>query len=304
MIDDGIDEASMTSLRSLFRGPEIVVAPGCYDALSAHLIASAGFAAAYLSGAAIAYTRYARPDIGLIGMSEVADTVSAIRERTEIPLIVDADTGFGNALNVVRTVKLLAGRGASAIQLEDQTTPKRCGHLADKTLIPPPEMVGKIKAALDARADAETLVIARTDAIAVEGFSAALDRAEAYREAGADMLFIEAPRSDAELASICRRFRGKVPLMANMVEGGKTPPKSAAELQALGFSLVIFPGGTVRALARCLQDYFASLRRHGTTEPYRDRMVDFDGLNAIIGTPEMLRLGRRYDPDAQGNADA
>jgi len=288
----------MTSLRSLFQHPEIVVAPGCYDALSAHMIERAGFAAAYLSGASVAYTRLARPDIGLVSMSEVADTIGAIRDRLTIPLIVDADTGFGNALNVVRTVKLLASRGASAIQLEDQTTPKRCGHLADKSLIPATEMVGKLKAALDARPSAETLIIARTDAIAVEGFEQAIDRAEAYREAGVDLLFIEAPRTEAELAAIGQRFRGRVPVMANMVEGGKTPLKTAAELQALGFGLVIFPGGTVRALVHCFEGYFASLRQHGSTDPYRNRMVDFSGMNEIVGTDDMLRLGQRYDAEA------
>jgi 2-methylisocitrate lyase-like PEP mutase family enzyme len=288
-------EASMTSLRSRFRRPEIVVAPGCYDALSAHLIARAGFEAAYLSGASIAYTRFARPDIGLVTMSEVAETLGAIAERVAIPLIVDADTGFGNALNVMRTVKLFADRGAAAIQLEDQTNPKRCGHLAEKRVVPTAEMVGKLKAALDARPSDETLIIARTDAIAVEGVEKALDRAEAYREAGADMLFIEAPPSEAALAEIAQRFRGRIPVMANMVEGGKTPAKSAAELERLGFALVIFPGGTVRALAHALGAYFASLKQHGTTEPWRGQMADFAGLNDIIGTPEMLALGRRYD---------
>jgi 2-methylisocitrate lyase-like PEP mutase family enzyme len=292
----------MTSLRTRFEKPEIVVAPGCYDALSAHMIERAGFAAAYLSGASIAYTRFARPDIGLVGMSEVADTIGVIRERVSLPLIVDGDTGFGNALNVVRTVKLFADRGATAIQLEDQTTPKRCGHLADKALIPAGEMVGKLKAALDARPSEEVLIIARSDAIAVEGFAAALDRAEAYREAGADMIFIEAPRSEAELAEIGARFRGRVPVMANMVEGGRTPDKTASELAALGFSLVIFPGGTVRALAHCFAEYFASLARHGTTRPCRPRMADFAGINEIVGTEAMLALGRRYDGEPGATA--
>jgi 2-methylisocitrate lyase-like PEP mutase family enzyme len=287
----------MTSLRSLLQRPEIVVAPGCYDALSAHLIERAGFAAAYLSGASIAYTRLARPDIGLVSMSEVADTIGAIRDRLTIPLFVDADTGFGNALNVIRTVKLFASRGASAIQLEDQTTPKRCGHLANKSLIPAMEMVGKLKAALDARPSTETLIIARTDAIEVEGFERAMDRAEAYREAGADLLFIEAPRTESELAAIGRCFHGRVPVMANMVEGGKTPLKAAAELQALGFSLVIFPGGTVRALLHCFEGYFDSLRKHGSTDRYRDRMADFARVNEIVGTSEMLSLGGRYDAE-------
>jgi 2-methylisocitrate lyase-like PEP mutase family enzyme len=286
----------MSGLRERLEGPEITVAPGCYDALSALLIEQAGFPAAYLSGAGIAYTRFGRPDIGLVSMSEVADTVSAIRERVEsLPLIVDCDTGFGNALNVVRTVRLMAARGASAVQLEDQTLPKRCGHLSEKRLVPAAEMVGKIKAALDARGSDGPLVIARTDAIAVEGYEAALDRAEAYREAGADMLFVEAPRSADELSGIAARFRGRVPLLANMVEGGATPITDAAQLERLGFSVVIFPGGTVRALAHALGDYFTSLQRHGTTAPWRERMLDFNGLNALIGTPEMLAMGKRYD---------
>jgi len=290
----------MTSLRTLFAGPRIVVAPGCYDALTALMIERAGFAAAYVSGASLAYTRFGRPDIGLIAMSEVADAVAAIRERVALPLIVDCDTGFGNALNVMRTVKTMARAGASAIQLEDQTSPKRCGHLADKTLVATREMTGKIKAALDARPSEDMLIIARTDAIAVEGFAAALDRAEAYAQAGADMLFVEAPQDEAQLDGIAQRFRGKVPVMANMVEGGRTPLKDAAQLEALGFALVIFPGGTVRALAHAFADYFASLRQHGTTAPFRNRMLDFKGITDLVGTADMLALGRRYDPDARG----
>lgn len=282
------------SLRDALAGPEIVVAPGCYDALGALLAEAAGFRAAYLSGAGIAYTRLARPDIGLLGMDEVAATLGAIRERVEIPLIVDIDTGFGNALNVARTVRLFERLGASALQIEDQTTPKRCGHLDEKRLIPAPEMVGKIKAALDSRASDGLLIVARTDAIAVEGLEPALERAARYREAGADVLFVEAPRSRAEMAEVAARLGGGVPLMANMVEGGRTPPASAAELQDLGFSLVIFPGGLVRAIARTAQDYFASLRAHGTTAPFAARMLDFDQLNRAIGTPEMLALGKRY----------
>jgi len=288
----------MTSLRTLFASPPIVVAPGCYDALTALMIERSGFAAAYFSGASLAYTRFGRPDIGLISMNEVADTVAVIRERVALPLIVDADTGFGNALNVMRTVKTFARAGATALQLEDQTSPKRCGHLADKTLVDTREMTGKIKAALDARPSDDVLIIARTDAIAVEGFSAALDRADAYAEAGADMLFVEAPQDEAQLAGIAQRFRGRVPVMANMVEGGKTPLKDAAQLEALGFALVIFPGGTVRAVAHGLGEYFASLKQHGTTAPLRNRMLDFKGINDLVGTADMLALGRRYDSDS------
>jgi 2-methylisocitrate lyase-like PEP mutase family enzyme len=281
--------------RQRLQGPGITVAPGCYDALTALLIARAGFPAAYVSGGSISYTHFGRPDIGLVSMSEVAEIVARIRERVSLPLIVDADTGFGNALNVQRTVKVFGRAGATALQLEDQTMPKRCGHLKEKRLISNQEMVGKIRAARDARCESYPIIIARTDAIAVEGYDLALARAEAYVEAGAEVLFIEAPRTADELASIGRHFRGRIPLLANMVEGGVTPIHSAAQLEALGFSLVIFPGGTVRALAKLLEEYFGSLLSHGTTEPFKSRMFDFAGLNAIVGTAEMLDTGRRYD---------
>lgn len=285
----------MVSLRARLKMPGLVVAPGCYDALSALLIERAGFEAAYVSGASIAYTRLGRPDIGLVSFSELTDVVAAIRERTPIPLIVDMDTGFGNALNVQRSVKLLAQAGASALQLEDQVTPKRCGHLAGKHLVSTAEMCGKIRAALDARPNDEVLLVARTDAIAVEGFDAATERAEAYLTAGADVLFIEAPKSAEQLAAIGERLGGRVPLLANMVEGGMTPLRDATELEKLGFSIAIFPGGTVRALAHHLTAYFASLKAHGTTAPFRDRMLDLKGINDIVGTDEMLETGKRYE---------
>ena len=241
------DNAEGRGLRQEIGAGDIVVAPGIYDALGGLLAEKAGFSAAYLSGASIAYSRFGRPDIGLVTQTEVAETLSAITERIDIPVIVDADTGFGNALNVIRTVKLLERSGAGAIQLEDQTLPKRCGHLSGKTLVPAGEMVGKIMAALDARTDADTLIVARTDAIAVEGLDAALERAERYSEAGADILFVEAPRSDDEMRRITGQFKDRVPLLANMVEGGKTPIHSADELREIGYSVVIFPGGLARA---------------------------------------------------------
>lgn len=284
-----------SGLRRLLAAPEILVAPGCYDALTALLIEEAGFGAAYLSGASIAYARLGRPDVGLVGMDEVAATLAAIRERITIPLIVDADTGFGNALNVMRVVKLFERLGASAIQIEDQSTPKRCGHLDDKRLVPSGEMEGKIKAALDARASEAMLIIARTDAIAVEGFEAALERAARYHEAGADVLFVEAPASVEDMRVIVERLGPDIPLMANMVEGGKTPALGAETLQEIGFSLVIFPGGTVRAVAKNLRGYFASLREHGTTGPLRQSMLDFAELQELIGTADMLAVGKRYE---------
>ncbi len=284
------------SLRERLTRPGILVAPGCYDALTASLVEGAGFEAAYVSGAGIAYTKLGRPDIGLVSSAEVADTVALIRDRVGVSLVVDADTGYGNALNVRRTMRMFERAGADAIQLEDQTYPKRCGHLADKGVIPAPEMVGKIKAALDARTR-DTLVVARTDAAAVEGFDRAIERARLYAEAGADLLFVEAPRSRDELQTVADALRGAAPLMANMVEGGRTPLTGAGELEGLGFSLVIFPGAVVRVVARAAQDFYRTLHAHGTSAPFADRMFDFDALNAVIGTPEMLALGRSYEPD-------
>jgi len=283
------------TLGSLLSKPPIVVAPGIYDPLTALIATHAGFRSLYISGAAIAYTRLGRPDIGLVSFTEVVETVSLIRDRVDANLIVDADTGYGNALNVERTVRLLERAGANAIQIEDQGFPKRCGHLDDKTLIPPAEMAGKINAAVDARHSKNTLIIARTDAVAVEGFERAIERALLYKDAGADVLFVEAPKAREELAKIVKQVGRTLPLMANMVEGGKTPMLSAAELEALGFSLVIFPGGIVRALAKTAGEYYASLAAHGSTQPFRERMFDFNELNGLIGTPEMIDRGKNYE---------
>lgn len=283
------------TLKTRLQQNDILVAPGVYDGLTAALAEQAGFEALYLSGAAVAYTRLGRPDIGLTSVTEMADTMALIRDRVDLPVVIDADTGFGNALNAQRTMRIYERAGANALQVEDQTYPKRCGHLSDKTLISKSEMEGKIKGMADARASDDTLIIARTDAIAVEGFEAAIERAEAYVAAGADVLFIEAPRTGDELARVATHFRGRIPLLANMVEGGATPIKAAADLERLGFDIVIFPGGIVRALARCATDYYASLRANGSNTPFKDRMFDFDGLNEVIGTPEMLAIGAELD---------
>ncbi len=285
-------------LRERLRTKPILLAPGIYDALTALLATNAGAEALYLSGAALAYTRLGRPDIGLVAMAEIADTIALIRDRVTTPLIVDADNGYGNALNMQRTMRVFERAGANALQIEDQSYPKRCGHLTEKRLVSAEEMIGKIKAAADARASRDTLIIARTDAIAVEGVSAALDRAGRYAEAGADVLFVEAPGTREELGAIVRSLGCGLPLMANMVEGGRTPILAASELEALGFSLVIFPGGVVRAIARAAQAFYATLIHDGTTTAFRHSMFDFDELNAVIGTPEMLALGKSYEADA------
>jgi 2-methylisocitrate lyase-like PEP mutase family enzyme len=274
---------------------QAVLAPGVYDALTALIAEQAGFEALYLSGASIAYTRLGRSDIGLTTATEVADTLARITERVNLPVITDADTGFGNALNTMRTVKLFERAGAAMLQLEDQTFPKRCGHLDGKSVIPAAEMCGKLKAALDARTSQDTLILARTDALAIEGLDAALDRAERYLECGVDALFIEALRTPEQMDAACRRFGQRIPLLANMVEGGKTPVQSADELQARGFRIVIFPGGTARAVAHTLQGYYASLHQHQTTAPWQSQMLDFDGLNDVIGTTELMAQGKRYE---------
>ncbi|MDG1971516.1 MAG: isocitrate lyase/phosphoenolpyruvate mutase family protein [Paracoccaceae bacterium] len=276
-------------------GEGFLLAPGVYDALSALLAQRGNAEAVYLSGASIAYTRFGRPDIGLVTMTEVAEVITAIADRIDIPMIVDADNGFGNALNVQRTVRTFERAGAAALQLEDQTMPKRCGHLAGKTLIPNGEMVGKIRAACDARTTEETLVVARTDAIAVEGFEPALARAESYLEAGADVLFIEAPRTLNEMRTITKQFGGRIPLLANMVEGGHTPVLNAKELEEIGYTIAIFPGGAVRFLAAAAAEYYESLVSTGSNAAMANRMHDFGSLNDVIGTDDMLALGKTYE---------
>ncbi len=284
-----------TTLRARLTRPPILIAPGVYDSLTALIAEKAGFEALYVSGAAIAYTRLGRPDIGLVTMGEVLDTVALIRDRVAAHLVVDADTGYGNALNVERTVRLLERAGANAIQIEDQKFPKRCGHLDDKRLIPDQEMAGKIKAAVNSRASADTLIIARTDAVAVEGLDRAIARATLYRDSGADMLFIEAPRERSELRRIGALMGEAIPLMANMVEGGKTPILSANELQDIGFAFVIFPGAIVRFLAKAAEEFYGSLKSNGDTTAFRSRMFDFDALNELIGTTEMLARGKQFE---------
>jgi 2-methylisocitrate lyase-like PEP mutase family enzyme len=285
-----------TDLKARLAQPAPLLAPGIYDALSALVAEQAGFEALYLSGASIAYTMLGRSDIGLTSYAEVQQALTHITERVSTPVIVDADTGFGNALNVMRTVQGFERAGAAMIQLEDQTFPKRCGHLDGKSVVGTQEMVGKLKAALDARRSASTLILARTDAIATEGLDAALERAERYLECGVDALFIEALRTPEQMESACGRFASRIPLLANMVEGGKTPVQSAGELGKRGFKIVIFPGGTVRSVAKNLKGYYGSLRQHQTTAPWSANMLDFDGLNELIETPQLLASGQKYAP--------
>ncbi len=282
------------TLHARLAEPRPLLAPGIHDALSALLAEQAGFEALYLSGASIAYTALARSDVGLTTATEVEGVLARITERVRTPVIVDADTGFGNALNAMRTVRAFERAGAAMIQLEDQTFPKRCGHLQGKSVVSTAEMCGKLRAALDARTSAATLILARTDALAIEGPEATFERAEAYLETGVDALFIEALRTREQMGAACQRFASRIPLLANMVEGGQTPLATTEELGTMGFRIVIFPGGTVRALAHALQGYYASLKQQGGTGPWRERMLDFDGLNEVIGTPELMDVGQRF----------
>ena len=274
---------------------ETLLAPGIYDALSGLVAEQSGARAVYLSGASIAYTRFGRSDVGLVSVSEVHDTLAAVTDRIKIPVIVDADTGFGNALNVQRTIRNFERAGAAAIQIEDQSFPKRCGHLDGKVLIKRDEMIGKVKAAVDSRKTSDTLIIARTDARAVESLQEAIDRAHAYQEAGADILFIEAPQSFDEMKIIRKSFHINIPLLANMVEGGKTPVKTANDMKKIGFNIVIFPGGAVRAATFQLQEYYAGLLKNGSNSEFSKKMHNFDSLNAVIGTPELLKIGKKYE---------
>ena len=283
------------TLRNLITGDELLLAPGIYDALSGLIATQSGAKAVYLSGASLAYTRFGTSDIGLVSVSEVNDTIAAITDRIDTPIIVDGDTGFGNALNVQRTVRSFERSGADAIQLEDQSFPKKCGHLDGKKLISTKEMVGKIHAALDARANEETLIIARTDARAVEGFAEAIDRAGAYKDAGADVLFVEAPQSLDEMQKICVEFSDKIPLLANMVEGGKTPILCANDLAALGYKIAIFPGGAVRAISHHMEAYYINLLANGSNNSFSSKMHNFDGLNDLIGTKELIEHGAKYE---------
>lgn len=287
-----------TSLRQRLAEGRILVAPGAHDALTARIIERTGFEAVYFTGAGFAYTHLGAPDVGLTTLTETVWRVARIVESTSLPVIVDADTGYGNAFNVIRTVRELERAGVAAIQIEDQAFPKRCGHLTGKVLISPEEMVGKIKAAVDTRSDPDLLLIARTDALAVEGMEGALMRARRYREAGADVLFVEAPRSREELEVIAREL--DPPLLANMVEGGLTPLCTAAELEAMGYRIVIFPGAAVRVAAAAILELMDHLRREGTTAGVRQRMLTLGELNELVGLREFQELEERYIGGSSG----
>ena len=282
-------------LRQRLQQSTPVKAPGVYDGLSALLVEQAGFECAFLSGACLAFARFGRPDMGLVSASEVAETVAILRDRVSLPLIVDMDTGFGNALNVQRTVRDFERAGASALQLEDQLAPKRCGHMAGKSVIQTREMVGKIHAALDARHDPDTIIIARTDALGVNGFDDAVERAERYLEAGADALFIEAPKTVEQMREIGERFGTQAPLVHNLVEGGNSPLDDIDELQQLGYRIALYPAALLHRFTPLATQLLAEILRSGSTAALRPDMYDLGDMNRLLGAEELLKAGKAYD---------
>jgi 2-methylisocitrate lyase-like PEP mutase family enzyme len=280
-----------TKLRALLTSGRITVAPGAYDGLSARLVEQAGFAAIYASGGAIARSAGV-PDLGLLSVSAIVDRLASMVDVVGVPIVADADTGYGNALNAQAAARAFERAGVAAFHLEDQTFPKKCGHYDDKSLVSPAEMVQKLKAARDALHDPDFILIARTDAIAVEGFSAAIDRASAYLEAGANMSFVEAPTSETEIAEIAKRLSGLK--LINMFEGGKTPLIPAPRLQALGYHLVIIPSDTQRAAIKAMQRVLAAIARDGSSASMRLDMVSFKGREAVVETAAYLDRDKLY----------
>lgn len=284
--------APRARLRALLAQNSPVTAPGAYDALSARLVEEAGFDVVYMTGFGTTASLIGRPDVGLLSGTEMADNARRIVSAVGVPVVADADTGYGNAVNVLRTIQLYEQAGVAGVQLEDQVMPKKCGHMSGKLLISASEMVGKIHAAVDARRDPDLVIIARTDAVAVEGLAAAIDRARAFAEAGADLLFVEAPVSEEDIATVAAELRGVAPLVFNWAEGGKTPPLSAERIAELGFSLILYPIGTLLAATAGIRALLTSLRRDGV--PTLDGLPAFGEFTNFIGLPEVQALEQRY----------
>jgi 2-methylisocitrate lyase-like PEP mutase family enzyme len=276
--------------RALYKGAGRIV-PGAANALTARLIERLGFEAVYVTGAGVANAFLGVPDIGLVTLTELAENVAAMRDSIGVPLIVDADTGFGNAVNVARTITVLERAGANAVQLEDQEFPKRCGHFAGKSVIEAAEMAQKVKAAVDARRDPDLLIIARTDAIAVKGLEDALERAALYAEAGADLTFVEAPRSIPDMERIAKL---EVPQVANLVAGGLTPLLPRAELQRIGFALVLYANAALQAAMLAMKEVLTHLRDRGSLDQMSHRLMDFTERQEIVGKSHYDALEKRY----------
>jgi carboxyvinyl-carboxyphosphonate phosphorylmutase len=282
------------SLRPLLAGPEPILAPGAYDALTARLVEEAGFPTVYMTGFGTSAALLGRPDVGLLTLSQMADNAARIADAVEVPVIADADTGYGNPLNVIHTVHAYERAGVSAVHIEDQVAPKRCGHMEGKRVIPATEMAEKIRAAVEARRSADFLLIARTDARAVEGLESALRRARAYREAGADVLFVEAPQTEDEVAAIARAFPD-VPLLFNWLEGGgKSPSVPLARLRELGYRIIIFPLGALFTAAKAVRALLATIRTEGTPASAFGGMLSFQEFNKLVGLEEIRAMDERF----------
>ncbi|MFP4273564.1 MAG: oxaloacetate decarboxylase [Paracoccaceae bacterium] len=279
-------------LRALLAGPGIVMAPGCFDCLTARLVAQAGFPAAYITGSGVSMSALGAPDMGVISYAEVLERARRIADSVDIPVICDVDTGYGGPINVIRTVREMERAGLSAVQIEDQAWPKKCGHEPGRRLVDLAEMTGRIKAAVDGRDDPDFVVIARTDARSAQGLEAALDRAAAYAEAGADVIFVESPESREEMSAINARL--DAPTLANMVEGGRTPVLPAAELEALGYRLAIYPNSLTRLIGHQGRALMETLRETGTTDGMRDRMLDHAALWGLFDYPDWTALESRF----------
>lgn len=287
-------ETARARFRAEVEARRALLVPGAGNALTARIIEDQGFGAVYVTGAGIANTLLGAPDLGLVTLTELATVTGLIAEVCSVPLVVDIDTGFGNALNTARTVRLVERAGAAAVQIEDQVFPKKCGHFAGKAVIPAAEMAAKVRAAVDVREDPDLMVIARTDARAIEGLSAALDRAAAYIEAGADMTFVEAPTSREEMAAIAAL---PVPQVANLVVGGKTPLLPQAELAEMGFALVLYANAALQAQMRATAEVLGALRRDGGLDAVRDRLADFEERQRFVHKAEYDALEARYKID-------
>lgn len=281
-------------LRKMLAGPEPVLAPGAYDGLTARLVEKTGFEAVYMTGFGTAASLLGRPDVGLLTLSEMVDNARRIVQAVGVPVIADADNGYGNPINVIRTVREYETAGVSAIHIEDQVAPKKCGHIEGKQVIAASEMVEKVHAAVEARRSEDFVIIARTDARVVEGMDGALERARRYHEAGADVLFVEAPESEEEVAAVAEAFPD-VPLLFNWAEGGKTPPVPLDRLRELGFRLVIFPISALLVAARCVQEIFSRIRAEGSPIPVMDQLLPMQEFLDFIGLPEVRELEERFE---------
>jgi methylisocitrate lyase len=281
-----------TRFRQLVLDKEILLMPGAYDALSARIVEQAGFKAVTIGGYATSAALLAKPDVALLSVTEMARHAAYIVEAVDIPVFADGDTGHGNVTNVARTIREFEKAGVAGLFIEDQVFPKRCGHMEGKQVIPTEEMVAKLRAAVDARVDPDFVIMARTDALAVHGLDEAIGRANRYREAGADLLFIEAPPTRREMERIPREVQA--PLLANMIEGGKTPAFTAKELEAIGYSVVVYPLAALYASAWAVRCVMEALRDSGTTGGLRDKMVTFEEFNRLVGLEGIRQREAKY----------